>query len=226
MATNSRAATHSRRRLPDLAEFFKGCQQMQVERGAYVCMPSDPADRMFFVLSGCIRIKAYSLAGGERILTYAFPGSTFCEPGVLVGKHSGIAADALETSTVGWMRRAEVHDRINVEPDFAKAMLQLLATKLRWRSAQVVNSSFSNAARQVASALAHLATELGAGKVGEVDIPITHSELASYVGVSRVSVTNSLAQLEADGLVQRQAGAVSVRDLAALKVWLSISPEG
>ncbi len=52
-------------------------------------------------------------------------------------------------------------------------------------------------------------------------IPVAQNELAERLGVSRVAVSNALAQLAAKGFVQSGYGRVGLLETGGLRLWLS-----
>ena len=80
-------------------------------------------------------------------------------------------------------------------------LMHSLASTIRLLSAQVDAMAFLRADERVERLLLRLADEDGT-------VRLTHEELASLSGLSRVTVTRALSRLAAEGKVRREYGAV------------------
>ncbi|MEZ5659868.1 MAG: helix-turn-helix domain-containing protein [Burkholderiaceae bacterium] len=56
----------------------------------------------------------------------------------------------------------------------------------------------------------------GNSETSEIQMPLTQAEIGDHLGLSNVHVSRALGRLEKDGLLERLAGVIRVRDETAL----------
>jgi CRP/FNR family cyclic AMP-dependent transcriptional regulator len=191
-------------------------------RNAVIFVPDQPADTLFILDEGGVKLSWTSSKGREKTLEYVLPGCIFGVVGLLQGRSYGIVASTTVPSRIGRMPRAGVLARIREDPGFAEFLTVALADKVRSSSRQVVRFAMYGRSRKVVSGLLDLMEErLGPTSYDEQAIlAVTHQELADYVGTNRVSVTMVLGQLESEGLVEKRSKAIVIPAPRALSRWL------
>jgi CRP/FNR family cyclic AMP-dependent transcriptional regulator len=191
-------------------------------RNAVIFVPDQPADTLFILDEGGVKLSWTSSKGREKTLEYVLPGCIFGVVGLLQGRSYGIVASTTVPSRIGRMPRAGVLTRIREDPGFAEFLTVALADKVRSSSRQVVRFAMYGRSRKVVSGLLDLMEErLGPTSYDEQAVlAVTHQELADYVGTNRVSVTMVLGQLESEGLVEKRSKAIVIPAPRALSRWL------
>jgi CRP/FNR family cyclic AMP-dependent transcriptional regulator len=190
-------------------------------RNAVVFVPDQPADALFAVEQGGVKLSWTSSKGREKTLKYAQPGSIFGVVGLLEGHTYGILATTTVPSRIRRLPRADVLRRVRADPAFAEFLTLALADEVRASARQVVRFAMYGRVRKVVSGLLDLIDERLEPPTAEqpVVLAVTHQELANYVGTNRVSVTTVLGLLEREGLVAKRPKAIVIPDPPALARW-------
>ena len=175
-------------------------------KGTYLCHQGDPADEVFFLVSGRMEIASLSVTG-NRILH-----ATVDTPG-FVGE-LGVLADSDRTASILTLEDSEVwavHSEgflafLAEEPSASRSLLRALARQVESSEAFVDDLLFLDLKGRVAKRLLQLATpSLDVLPDDGVMIPaVTHADLASLCGGSRENVTRILSDLHRRGLVIRE----------------------
>ena len=100
-------------------------------------------------------------------------------------------------------------------PSVAKQMLKYLAQKIQRDSEFRALLSISNTARRIYAYLALMQTTQPDGIVVE-NLP-THQDIANMINTSRETVTRALLMLVQQGIVQKEAHRLFIKDPEALK---------
>jgi len=172
----------------------------------YIFREGEPADTIYLVKSGCIRLFKISSGGKEITLGILkdddlFGENTFFEEAV----HS-MSAQALENTFICSCSKKNLPLLLK-NPAISLKIIQYLGEMIQNYTDQVANIAFRDVKGRVSSTLLRLAREYGcqsdAGTI--IDIDLTHQDLASLVNASRVMVSYVLRDL-------REVGAISTKD--------------
>jgi len=191
-------------------------RQRRSRRGEVIFHVGDPADALFVVVSGSVKVVLPSDDGAEpAILATIGPGGFFGELSLLDGAPRSATVEALET-TVALILRRDAFDRLlDAEPDMRRALLASLATEIRRLTAQVEDLHFLDLPGRLANhILRAIGSDDGGPPPGEAHLPwpYTQAELAGMIGGSRQSVNRLLSELVSDGILRFDGDSLVVPD--------------
>ena len=181
-----------------------------VAAGATLFQKGDPADALYAVRRGEIRIAARTGDGRELTLNVLGSGEVFGEVALLDGRARTADALASEPTDLFVIRRRDVLDMLAAEPPVALAVIELLCARVRWLSARMEETNFLPLPARLARRLASLADDYG-HRIG-----VTQDELAVFVNASREAVNRQLQAWRRQGVLDLTRGAVHLRDRDAL----------
>jgi CRP/FNR family cyclic AMP-dependent transcriptional regulator len=182
---------------------------VSLEPGAVLCQQGDPGDAIFLLLEGEIEARTASANGHElRFAGY--------EPPAVVGEMAVLgdglrATDMIATRRTRLWRipRAPLIEALHAEPAAAVAMVSELAARLRATSAAL------EAARTMDLG-ARLAQLLLAAAGDKTLVPLTQTEIARRLSVSRETVSRKLNKWARLGWVSLATSGVRVLGKSAL----------
>ncbi|HEX6992762.1 MAG TPA: Crp/Fnr family transcriptional regulator [Gammaproteobacteria bacterium] len=190
-------------------------------KGAVIFSQGDPADALYGVASGRVRISASGAGGREVFLNIMEPGDTFGEIAVMDGLPRTAAATALEQTTLIVLKRVDFIGLVEQESQLALHLLKLLCKRLRWTSELVEESALLSGPSRLAKRLLILAEQHGrpAESGGErgLEMRISQAELAHFLGISRQIVNQHLGEWAKAGWVRLGRGRIVIADPAALR---------
>jgi CRP-like cAMP-binding protein len=97
-------------------------------------------------------------------------------------------------------------------------ILKVLSARIRYTTAQAERLAFLDVSGRVASKLLELADRYGVQDDGiEIELELTQTELASWVGANRKSVNRALANFRDQGLIRVQRHKITILDARALR---------
>ena len=166
--------------------------------GEGVYEAGDPDTRLFFLLSGEIRVyKRYGRRGCKEATVALLEGrSVFGEPTLRTGGWHRDCAEAASECRVGTVRKSALARHLEHDPGCALALLFAYCSWARLREATITRL----VPREVRGRLAHLLLELDAGP-RPVRIRATHERLAEMVACSREAVSKELGILRREGIL-------------------------
>jgi CRP/FNR family transcriptional regulator, cyclic AMP receptor protein len=194
------------------------------DKGEIVFAQGDDGDALYGVASGRVRISACGSGGQEVFLNIMEPGDTFGEIAVMDGLPRTAAATALDATTLIIIKRQDFLNLLEREPALAIHLMQLLCQRLRWTSELVEESAFLPGEARLAKRLLILASLHGRGcEVGVLELAISQSELARFLGSSRQIVNQHLSEWRRHGWIELARSRILIRNAEALRQLIAAS---
>jgi len=192
----------------------------QLATGETIYRHAQPAEALYQLLSGRVRLYNFSAAGKELLYIYLEPGDCFGELGLIDGRphhHEATAEGDVSLAVIGKSEMTQLRETF---PEINSQLLQLLAKRTR-RIYELLEDAFL---RDVPRRLAQRICKLGEAlqqqqnAAGEsLLLHCSHEDLAKMVGSSRQSVTTIMKAWERDGLLRQEYGRLQLLDQAALQ---------
>ncbi len=180
--------------------------------GEIVYHMEDPADALYFVRDGMVKISMYFPNGKEMILGLLGKYDIFGELLLLESERRPNQAEAVVDTTLIVMPEAEFQRLLQQQPRIAMKFIQVMSTRL-WQAQQwQAEVGAFDAPGRLANLLLRLANDFGVeserGTV--IDLSLTQQDLAKMIGATRETVSHCLARLLEYGAVRRRRAPITV----------------
>ena len=176
----------------------------KVKRGEAVYLPDDSSDDILLVASGRIKICHSTPEGKQSILGFVDPGEIFGELALLDSNatREGVA-EAAEKSVVVAIPKNELLAIVQKYPSIVLGVTKLIALRRQRVERRLRNLLFRSNRDRVIHLLLELTEKYGrqAESGVELQIRLSHQEMASIIGSTRETVTVVLGQLQSEGLL-------------------------
>ena len=206
--------------LPDSAldDLARQCRWRRYTAGQRIISRDAPDNDVYMIVSGKVRITAFSAAGRQVMFRDTPAGEWFGDLAAIDrGSRSAdvdAIADTLLASMSPMVFRALVHQHATV----CDRVLDRLAGLVRDLTDRVFEFSTLGVQNRVHAELLRLAKEAGVkDNTARIDPAPKHADLAAKVSTYREQVTRELSAMARQGLVQRAGGALVVPDVARLE---------
>jgi len=163
----------------------------------------DPADRIFFVSSGLVKLFNRGKDGKEVILRIVSAGDWFGEDTLTEDPRRGTAAEILQEAVIFSIPRSVLLSFAEGRPGF----WHLLASSLsgRQRFAEMKNEMLCT--EDVETRIVHFVRTLAQrlkqdGQSSDFMIPLSQSELASLIGATRETTSTTLNMMARKGMLK------------------------
>ena len=184
--------------------------------GDYVCRIGRPVTYWFGVVDGLLKMSSDNPDGSTMTFAGLPPGGWFGEGTALKREPYRYNVQALRKSVVAGLPIDEFHWLLDHSIGFNRFVMHQLNERLgQFIAAREIDRSNSPDLR-VARSLAALFNQALYPSVGQV-LRITQQELAYLVGLSRQRVNESLATLQAQGVIEVVYGGLRILDLKAMR---------
>lgn len=188
------------------------------KKGQLIFYQGDPAEALFVVIEGRIKVVVTSEEGDEMLLVTLGPGDVFGEIAVIDGEPRSASAETLEETKVLMLTRSTFLDTLRGSPEMTESLLRSLGSVLRRLTEQTADLVFLDLHGRVAKLLLGLAEKQHPGEAGiELDVQMTQTDLASMVGGSRQSVNQILRSFERRGYLEVHGRKLVLKDPEALR---------
>ena len=176
------------------------------DQDAMIFLEDDPADRLWVVSSGQVKIVKHTRDGQESLLEVITPGEMFGGAGLLLAVHPATAVAMTPTTTLS-IEREPYRQLIRQHPDVALRIIDLLGERL-----QAAMKMRALAVERVDVRLANILLKL-CDKVGEptgagtrINLPLSRQDLADMAGTTIETAIRVMSRLRKEGLVHTEAG--------------------
>ncbi len=189
--------------------------------GEIVYRMEDPADALYFVREGMVKISMYFPNGKEMILGLLGQYDIFGELLLLPSERRPNQAEAVVDTTLIVMPESDFQRLLQQQPRIAMKFIQVMSTRL-WQAQQwQAEVGAFDAPGRLANLLVRLARDFGrdVDRGTEIDLSLTQQDLAKMIGATRETVSHCLARLLEYGAVKRRRSPIVV-DVAALQGFL------
>jgi len=192
-----------------ISQFFS---ERKVERGEIVQLEGKPAEALFFVVIGAVKVFKTSAEGKEQILSIVRPGESFNDTAVFDNGPSPTSVEAMTPVTLYRISRDDLQTILHEQPKVALNTTRVLAERTRQLLSLVEDLSFRHVINRVAKVLLE-----NAGDGSSHGTRLTQQEMAAMVGSVREVVARSLKDLEAEGAISLERHRIRITDRTALE---------
>lgn len=185
-----------------------------IERGTVITLEGEPAQAMYIVAEGRVKIVRHSPEGREHILHVAEPIDHFNAVPIFDGGPCPATTEALAPTRLLVLPLDRMLALIQRHPELALALLREFAGRLRMMVGMIENLALHTVHGRLARLLLQQAE---AAEQGAAPPPLTQAEMASRIGTVREMVGRALKSFEAAGLIALERGSIHILDREALR---------
>lgn len=203
----------------DSSQLLRAATASEFAAGDIVFEPDSNPKFVYILQSGLVRTYRVSTRGEEVTFGYIRSGEVFGELAALSDKPRESFAVAVEPSRVIKIDRGTFRAVLSASPQTVLSVATQIEDRFKEIESRVEDLVFRSARSRLARVLLRLGDEFGEGDDSAVRIGLraTHAELATLAGTSRPTVSITLGEFEADGIIVRDDGHIRILDAAALR---------
>jgi CRP/FNR family transcriptional regulator, cyclic AMP receptor protein len=201
-----------------LGSLSKSCRVEQVSRGDYIIERHDTSRRLFFLLSGQVRMLDMNRQGQEIALAIIDAPTHFGELAVIDGYPRSAAVQATTRCEIASISPKDAETLIYSVPLVSKRVMQNMAAVIRKNNLHRLVLQQQNIANRLAS---YLLGQLPVGinstqKVCIKNMP-TQYDLGILLGTTRESISRAFSQLAEEGLIKKEGKSLYIENIESLR---------
>jgi CRP/FNR family transcriptional regulator, cyclic AMP receptor protein len=185
-----------------LASLGEGRSITTPSEGQVIFSQGDPADALFYIHKGKIKVTTLSTHGKEAVVAILGAGDFFGE-GCLAGQPLRIStAAAMTDSSVARLQKAAVIRVLHDEPAFSELFIAYLLARNIRMEADLIDQLFNSSEKRLARLLLLLANFGKDGKPQPVVAKISQETLAEMIGTTRSRVSSFMNKFRRLGVIE------------------------
>ncbi len=189
-----------------LAKVGDGRHLIKPRKGQIVFSQGEPADTVFYIQQGKVKLSVVSPQGKEAVIAILGPGDFFGE-GCLAGQRRRImTAAAMTDAAVVHIKKAAISDVLHREPAFSELFIAHLLSRTIRVEADLVDQLFNSSERRLARLLLLLANFGKEGKPEPLIAKISQETLAEMIGTTRSRVSFFMNKFRRLGFIDYNGG--------------------
>jgi global nitrogen regulator NtcA len=206
--------------LLDVIRALAGSSSETIERGKTIFFPGDPAERVYLLRRGAVRLSRVYESGEEITVALLRENSLFGVLSLLTGQRSDRFYHAIAFTRVELVTAPATSVRRAIEQDASVGLLLLqgLSSRILQTETMIETLTHRDMSSRLVSFLLVLCRDFGVPSNDgiTIDLRLSHQAIAEAIGSTRVTITRLLGDLRNEGLVQIDRKKITVFDPIAL----------
>jgi CRP-like cAMP-binding protein len=187
----------------DVSLLVQSAHRKNLTAGEFFFMQGDPAERMFVLLQGRVKLTQVGPDGQQALIRVITPVSLFALVAITSAENYLVTAQAAEDSQALYWNRRELMDIVLQVPQMALNAMRIMAQSLQEIQERFRQVTTERVEQRLAHTLIRLAAQSGK-KVDLgilIDLSLTRQDLAEMSGTTLYTASRMLSQWERQGLV-------------------------
>jgi CRP/FNR family transcriptional regulator, cyclic AMP receptor protein len=191
--------------LDDLEKLSKTTPYRRYNAGEIIYHMDDPADAIYFVRNGLVKISKLFANGKEAILGVVGQYGGFGELLLTPAERRPTQAEAIEDTKLITIPRQELETLLVERPQLAIKFIQLMAQRLFESQSWTAEVSAYSAPTRLASLLYRFSLEFGQHTTEgvRINLKLTQEDMSRMIGATRETVSHCLNRLKREGAIVR-----------------------
>lgn len=183
-----------------------------VDKDEYLFFEGDPADTLYWVGSGRIKLLKHSDTGKEMLLEIVSAGDTVGETGILNGDGYPVSAQAMEPSHVWAISRADYLRALDEHPELALQTARSLGKRLQEAYQTMLSLAVERVERRIARVLLKLAAATGHRTQEGIVIgaTVTRQDIADMTGTTVETAIRVMSRFAKRGIIRSRRGRITL----------------
>ncbi|RMG92199.1 MAG: Crp/Fnr family transcriptional regulator [Chloroflexi bacterium] len=198
----------------ELAQMDRQLTMSTCEAGKIFYMPEDTGEVLFLLKKGRVQLYRIAPNGKKLVVATLGPGAIFGEMSLVGQGMHNTFAEAVDECVLCVMSRSDVERLIREKPEVAFRFVEALGSRLTELESRLEEIAFKSIPARLAGLLVQLAEEQG--HANEVT-GYTHQDLSEMLGTYRETVTQTLNDFKAEGLIEIGRKQIRLLDVARLR---------
>jgi len=193
------------RTLMEVIKGLDGASTEMVERSKTIFFPGDPAERVYLIRRGAVRLSRVYESGEEITVALLRENSLFGVLSLLTGHRSDRFYHAIAFTRVEMITApaSSVLRAIEEDASVGLLLLQGLSSRILQTETMIETLTHRDMSSRLVSFLMVLCRDFGvAGEKGiTIDLRLSHQAIAEAIGSTRVTITRLLGDLRIQGFL-------------------------
>lgn len=198
----------------DLTKILEVISKKKIQKRGIIFHEGDECNTIYFIAKGSVKIFKITEDGREHIVNLLSARDMFPHVGLFGGGYYPATARAIEDSLIYHLYIKDFRRILEASPVLSIKLLQILDSKIRTLQERLGNAMSKDITDKVVSTLHSLARTNGSqiDEGIEINMELTHQDIADLVGTTRESVSRIIGQLKKDGRIYYEDNKIRLID--------------
>lgn len=188
----------------EIQKVAKMTRHLQFNKGEILLHEGEKSDTLFIINKGRVKVSKYTVNGKEQILYILSNGEFFGELHLFHSdEETNFSVIALEDTHVCMLTKSDIDRIMWANPEISLKLLQAVTKRLAHTENLAQNLATKDPEVRIAHMILEFSRKFGKKKKEGVliELPVTREEAASYVGVTRETISRKFSKFEDLGLI-------------------------
>jgi len=186
-----------------LSGITAGKQELTFRKNEKIFRQGEPADSVYFIQTGRIKIAVVSATGKEAVLAMPGPHDFFGEGSLVMQSLRVSTAETLEPSTVFRVEKRAMIRSLHEQPELSEKFMASLLTRNIDLEEDLCDQLFNHSEKRLSRVLLKLARLREHDVALDATLPVlSHETLAEMVGTTRSRITHFMNKFRTMGLIE------------------------
>jgi CRP-like cAMP-binding protein len=193
--------------------------EQRIKAGSHLFWEGEPADKLYLIRSGRIKITKSSDEGKELILHMYQPGDMFGQLYPFQSTVHSFCAKSIEDCVVYILNQKDLEHLIVESNNLAIDFMKWMAVNQRITETKLRDLMMYGKPGALCSTLIRLSNSYGKKEGDTIAImkKLTHTELSNMIGATRESVNRLLNDLRKQDIIDYNNDSIVIKDLSRLQ---------
>jgi CRP/FNR family cyclic AMP-dependent transcriptional regulator len=193
--------------------------EYKASTNSYLYREGDPANKLYYIHQGSIRISKATDDGKPFILAMHQAGDLFGQVDPFTDSVHSFGAELMENTVIGVLQQKDLEVLLWQNRDIGVEFMKWMGLMQWMTQTKLRDLMLFGKPGALCSVLIRLGNTYGIteGKQTVISKTITHSELAEMIGSTRESVNRILSKLKRDDVISYKDGYIVIEDLQYLR---------
>ena len=203
-----------------LEKFISQFKSHQYKKGEFILRGGDMPQGVNFLQSGFAKLSSVSAEGKELTFVIYKAGDFFPVVWSFFGKRASIYSyEAITPATIIRVPRQMFINFLESNTDVFMEVTKHIIRRFQESLRTMEFLAFGNSRAKVASVLLRMSRSFGEEKKNglEIQVPLTHRDIANIVGVTRETVSIEMKKFEKEGFISNHSKLITIRNKKGLE---------
>ena len=204
---------------PAIKDFDEIKSTASYPKGALLFVEKQDPRGIYVLCEGDVKLSINSSEGKTLIMRIAKAGELLGLMAAMAGTPYEVTAETIRPSQVAFVRREDFLRLLAKHPEASQNVVKQMSSEYRGACQQLRTVGLSNSAQEkLARLLLTWSEGIQQTKGGtRIKLPLTHEEIAEFIGTTRETVTRTLGEFKVRHLVSIQGSTLMIPNRAALE---------
>jgi CRP/FNR family transcriptional regulator, cyclic AMP receptor protein len=204
----------------ELKEIAEIANKKEYARGSTIFIEGGKRTAVYFILSGLVKVYKVSSEGQEQVISFLHSDEMFPHVGFFDDTDYPATATTITDVQLMSIPIEEFDQLLLRNPKISIKVMKVMGKKLLELQQRIQAITSQDVFTRIVGALVRFSWELGKtqtdGKTIKINMPMTNTDLANLIGVTRESVNRALNRLRKEGVIEHNRKEILILDIDRL----------